>query len=141
MSYDKVTAFYIRTATEDMKSINLQKEQLTTYCKVNEIQNYEFYIDAGHSGNDLERPAMQKLIQAAKDGKLSTLVVCELSRLSRSARGALHLINDILIPNEVDVISLMDSLDTSTPVGKFVVNNYLELAIERGKRVCQEIKR
>ena len=136
MSNAKRIAIYIRIGNKEGNTLDIQKEQLIRYCETKEIKNYEFYIDNGYSGNDLERPALQKLIQDAIDGKLSTCIVYELSRLSRSTRGAMHIIYDILIPHGVNIISLIDNLDTSTALGKSIIECYLRFEIGRmkGKR-------
>ena len=136
MSNAKRIAIYIRIGNKEGNTLDIQKEQLIRYYETKEIKNYEFYIDNGYSGNDLERPALQKLIQDAIDGKLSTCIVYELSRLSRSTRGAMHIIYDILIPHGVNIISLIDNLDTSTALGKSIIECYLRFEIGRmkGKR-------
>ena len=141
MSNDKVIAFYIRTANKGCKSMGIQKEQLEVYCKLYEIENYKFYIDDGYADDNLERPALQKLIQDAKDKKISQCIVYELSRFSRSARKTLHIISNLLIPNEVNVISLADSLDTSTPIGKFLIEAHMKNEVEKLEVLCQAIKR
>lgn len=135
MSNAKGIAIYIRIGNKEGNTLNIQKEQLTRYCETKEIKNYEFYIDNGYSGNDLERPALQKLIKDAIDGKLSTCVVYELSRLSRSAKGAMHIIYDILIPYGVNIISLMDNLDTSTSLGKSIIECHLMSKVARMKGI------
>lgn len=144
MSDDKVTAFYIRTANKEEGSVEFQKERLTKYCRIKEIKNYEFYIDEGYSGNNMERPALQKLIKDALENKISNCVICDLGRFSRSSKKAFHIIYDIFIPNNVDIISLVESFDSSTPVGEYILENYAMLEAELGKRVkelCQGIKK
>lgn len=132
MPNTKGIAIYIRIGNKEGNTLDIQKEELIRYCEAKGIKNYEFYIDNGYSGNDLERPAIQKLIQDAIDGKLSTCIVYELSRFSRSTRDTMHIIYDILIPHGVNIVSLRDSLDTSTSLGKSIIEYYLMLEI--GKR-------
>lgn len=56
----KTAAIYIRVSTdsqaEEGYSIDAQKEQLSAYCVSKGIRNYEFYIDGGWSGSNIDRP-------------------------------------------------------------------------------------
>ena len=141
MSCKKV-AIYIRVANKDTSSINVQKECLTTYCLDKKFEDYEFYIDNGYSSNNLQRPALQKLIQDAIDKKISHCIVYQLDRLSRSTKDTLHIINDLFIPHEVNLVSIIDGLDTSTSLGKYIINMYSMIAAsKRGEKICQKTKR
>ena len=121
----KIAAIYIRVSTdaqaEEGYSIDAQKEQLAAYCVSKGIKDYEFYIDGGWSGSNLERPEMQRLIKDAKDEKLSHCIVYKLDRLSRSQKDTLYIIEDVLNPHGVDFVSLTESLDTSTPMGRLMI--------------------
>ena len=138
----KKVAFYIRVGNKDDSSINIQKEWLTTYCNDKKYEHYEFYIDNGYSGNNLERPAIQKLIQDAKDEKLSHCIVCKLDKLSRSTKDTLHIINDFFTPNGVNLVSINENLDTSTSLGKYIIDTFtMANSTLRGKEICQKTKR
>ena len=125
MSKNKIAAIYIRVSTdaqvEEGYSIDAQKEQLAAYCISKGIKDYEFYIDGGWSGSNLERPEMQRLIQDAKNEKISHCIVYKLDRLSRSQKDTLYVIEDVLNPHNVDFVSLTESLDTSTPMGRLMI--------------------
>lgn len=122
---NKIAAIYIRVSTdaqaEEGYSIDAQKEQLAAYCVSKGIKNYEFYIDGGWSGSNINRPEIQRLIKNAQDGKISHCIVYKLDRLSRSQKDTLYLIEDVFIPNEVSFVSLNETLDTSTPMGKLMI--------------------
>lgn len=122
---DKIAAIYIRVSTdaqaEDGYSIEAQKEQLAAYCVSKGIKNYKFYIDGGWSGSNINRPEIQKLIKDSQDGKISHCIVYKLDRLSRSQKDTLYLIEDVFIPNDVSFVSLNETLDTSTPMGKLMI--------------------
>ena len=67
---DKKAALYIRVSTdiqaEEGYSIEAQKEQLTASCVSKGIKNYEYYIDAGWTGSNIDRPEFQKMIEDTK---------------------------------------------------------------------------
>lgn len=118
-------AIYIRVSTdaqsEEGYSIDAQKEQLTAYCVSKGIKNYDYYIDGGWSGSNIERPEMERLIQDVKDGKISHVIIYKLDRLSRSQKDTLYLLEDLFMPHNVDFVSLTESLDTSTPTGRAMI--------------------
>lgn len=122
---ERKAAIYIRVSTdaqaEEGYSIDAQKEQLAAYCVSKGIKNYEFYVDGGWSGSNIDRPEIQRLIKEAQEGKISHCIVYKLDRLSRSQKDTLYLIEDVFIPNDVSFISLNETLDTSTPMGKLMI--------------------
>ena len=121
----KIAAIYIRVSTdiqaEEGYSIEAQKEQLTAYCVSKGIKNYDYYIDGGWSGSNIDRPEMQRLIKDVKDDKISHVIVYKLDRLSRSQKDTLYLIEDVFNPHNVDFVSLNESMDTSTPMGRLML--------------------
>lgn len=121
----KIASIYIRVSTdiqaEEGYSIEAQKEQLTAYCVSKGIKNYDYYIDGGWSGSNIDRPEMQRLIKDVKDDKISHVIVYKLDRLSRSQKDTLYLIEDVFNPHNVDFVSLNESMDTSTPMGRLML--------------------
>ncbi len=121
----KIPAIYIRVSTdfqaEEGYSIDAQKEALEAYCKMKGIKNYEFFIDGGWSGSNLDRPEIQRLVDLSKKGKISHCIVYKLDRLSRSQKDTLYLIEDVFNTYGVDFISINENLDTSTPMGRLMI--------------------
>ena len=125
MDKKKTAAIYIRVSTDAQReegySIDAQKEMLTAHCISKGLKIYTYYIDGGFSGSNIERPEMQRLISDIKQGKISHVVVYKLDRLSRSQKDTLYLIEDVFNPNGVDFISMNESMDTSTPLGRLML--------------------
>ncbi len=121
----KETALYIRVSTETQAeegySIPAQQERLEGYCQAMGWKNTKLYIDGGFSGSNLMRPKIKELIKDVQESKIKTVVVYKLDRLSRSQKDTLYLIEDIFIPNNVDFVSLNESIDTSTPYGRAMI--------------------
>ncbi|MFI3253477.1 MAG: recombinase family protein [Eubacteriales bacterium] len=121
----KCAGLYVRVSTEAQAeegfSIEAQKERLLGYCQSKGWDHYEFFIDGGFSGSHLERPEMNRLISAVKEGELSSVLVYKLDRLSRSQKDTLYLIEDVFLPQNVDFISLNESIDTSSPYGRAMI--------------------
>lgn len=122
---NKKTALYIRVSTdaqyEDGYSVEAQKKKLQQWCKLKDIDNYEFYIDGGWSGSNLNRPSITKLQQDIIDGEVDTVVVYKLDRLSRSQKDTIHLLEDVFNPNNVNFVSLNENFDTTSPYGKAMI--------------------
>lgn len=118
-------ALYIRVSTdaqyEEGYSVDAQKEKLAAYCKLKDIDNYDFYIDGGWSGSNIIRPEMEKMIEDIKDHKINTVIVYKLDRLSRSQKDTIFLLEDVFIPNDCNFISLNENFDTTTPYGKAMI--------------------
>ncbi len=121
----KIAAIYIRVSTDAQReegySIDAQKEMLTAYCVSKGIKDYDYYIDGGFSGSNIERPELKRLIEDVKMGKVGCVLVYKLDRLSRSQKDTLYLIEDVFNPNDVDFVSLNESMDTSTPLGRLML--------------------
>lgn len=118
----KKAALYIRVSTdaqfEEGYSVDAQKEMLAAYCVTKGWKNYEFYIDGGFTGSNIERPALKRLIEDVKQGNISAVVVYKLDRLSRSQKDTLYLIEDVFNPAGAAFTSLNENLDTATPMGR-----------------------
>ena len=83
-----VTALYCRLSKDDEQigdsnSIVHQKEILAKYAKEHGFVNCKFYVDDGYSGTNFNRPDFQRLMADAEEGKLSTVIVKDMSRFGR----------------------------------------------------------
>lgn len=102
-------------------SIDAQKELLVNFAKSKEFDSYEFYIDGGFSGKDLNRPAIQTLIEDVKNKKVDCVIVYKLDRISRSQRDTLFLIEEVFNKYNVGFISIRENFDTTSPFGKAMI--------------------
>ena len=83
-----VTALYCRLSKDDEQigdsnSIVHQKEILAKYAKERGFVNCEFYVDDGFSGTNFNRPDFQRLMADAEEGRISTVIVKDMSRFGR----------------------------------------------------------
>ncbi len=70
----------------------------------------------------MDRPAIKQLIQDCLDGKVDTVYVYKLDRLSRNQRDTLYLLEDVFDNNNVQFISYMENFDTTYPAGKAMLS-------------------
>lgn len=73
------------------------------------------------SGKKMDRPGWNKLEDAIRGGRVSQVVVWRLDRLGRTASGLTALFDD-LQQRKVNLVSLKDGLDLSTPAGRLMAN-------------------
>ncbi len=120
------TALYMRVSTEHQAdegySLEIQRERLEAYTKSQGHTNYEFYTDPGFSGGTLERPQMQRLLFEMQEGLIERVVVLKLDRLSRNQRDILYLVEDVFNKRNISLVSITESIDTGTPVGRTVIS-------------------
>lgn len=115
---------YARVSTDSQLegySIDAQKEFLISYAKSKDYTEFEYYIDGGYSGKDLNRPAIKKLIEDCKNHKIDAVFVFKLDRISRSQRDTLYLIEEVFNKYDVSFISMRENFDTSSPFGKAMI--------------------
>ena len=122
---ERITALYARVSTDAQKeegySIDAQNNSMAALCEAKTFGEYEYYTDAGFTGADMNRPELKRLIQNIKDRKICRVIVYKLDRLSRNLRDTMYMIEDILLPQGVDFVSLTENLDTSTPMGRAMI--------------------
>ena len=94
---------------------------MLSYAKSKDYTEFEYYIDGGYSGKDLNRPAIQRLIEDCKNHKIDAVFVFKLDRISRSQRDTLYLIEEVFNKYNVSFISMRENFDTSTPFGKAMI--------------------
>lgn len=78
-------------------------------------------VDPGESGASLKRPGMQQALALVRSGKAAGIIAWRLDRLTRSVRDLLELM-DLTKGDNVGLVSVTESLDTTSPMGRFVVH-------------------
>lgn len=90
---DNLALPYVRVSTDIQvkygHSIDAQIENISKYCRDNNLVYKEMYIDEGKSGKNIKRPAFSRLLLNLKPG--ATIVAYSLSRISRSMADFCHL--------------------------------------------------
>lgn len=108
---------YVRVSTADQNE-DLQRDALTAAgCD-------RLYVDHA-SGKTESRPGLDALLEQLRPG--DTVVVWRLDRLGRSLRHLIDLAN-LLDGRGVALVSLRESLDTSTPGGRLIFHVFGALA-------------
>ena len=125
-------AIYLRVSTvEQSKKFGLdaQKEQCEAMAKVKGWDVVQTFSDKGLSGSldATERPGMAALLDAAEQGEIDAVIFAALDRLGRETTIVLEIVEQ-LDEYGVELVSCRESLDTSTPAGRFVLTMFAALA-------------
>ena len=112
------TALYARLSKDDdlvgdSNSIVHQKEILAKYAKEHGFTNIEFYVDDGFSGTNFNRPDFQRMMADAEEGKISTVIVKDMSRFGRDYI-MVGYYTEIYFSNlDIRFIAINDNVDSS----------------------------
>ena len=89
------------------------------------------------SGKNTERPELQKMIDFAREG--DTIYVSEFSRLARSTKDLLDIVQK-LKDKGVQVVSLKENFDTTTPAGELAMTLFAAIATFERKIMLERQK-
>ena len=120
MRGQKHIAIYLRVSSKQQDHRS-QLPDLESWARAN--QNgvpIKFYADKA-SGKTMKRPQWNALEEQIRLGRVKTIVVWRLDRLGRTASGLTALFDE-LQQRGVNLVSLKDGLDLSTPAGRLMAN-------------------
>ena len=128
-------AIYVRKSTEhgldmEVNSLQNQEESCKAYIAsqaFNGWQYYKTYTDAAISGGTMERPALKQMLDDMAHGLINTVVVYKVDRLSRSILD-FHNMMRYFEKYGANFVSITQSFDTSTSMGKLTLNMLLSFA-------------
>ena len=129
-------AIYTRKSSEegleqDFNSLNAQREACEAYIASQKHEGWEVlrdhYNDGGISGGHLDRPALQRLMQAVDEKRVDQIVVYKIDRLTRSLTDFAKLV-DRLDAAEASFVSVTQSFNTATSMGRLTLNMLLSFA-------------
>ncbi len=147
----KTCAIYTRKSTDErldmeFNTLDAQREACEAYIMSQRSEGWKAastqYDDGGFSGGSLERPALTKLLEDIKAGKINIVVVYKIDRLTRSLADFAKLV-DVFDEYGVTFVSVTQSFNTTTSMGRLTLNVLLSFAqFERevsGERIRDKI--
>ena len=108
------TAIYVRVSTKD-QTYDQQLEPCKQFCKYKGFENIEIFKEVESTRKI--RPIFQDMLKRTKNGEFQNIIVWKLDRAWRSSR-AFVMDFDMLQSRGIYVISVMEGLDPTTPIGK-----------------------
>lgn len=121
----KNVVIYCRTSSNlqaDNFSIDGQTSVIKEYCKRNKFNIVGTYIDECKSGTTTKnRLEYEKMINDIKNNcnEIDAIVIYKLSRISRNMADMVNIVS-LLESYNVNLISVEDNIDTSSPMGKTI---------------------
>jgi DNA invertase Pin-like site-specific DNA recombinase len=123
---------YARVSTDEQAregvSLDAQEVRIRAYATAKGLEITDILADEGVSGKDLRRPALQELLSRCEAGAVGHVIVWKLDRLTRRTRHLLTLVEEVFLAGGIELHSVSESLDTSTPHGRFVLTLFGGLA-------------
>ena len=137
----KRIAIYARVSTEDQAtegfSLGAQIEMLRAYAESQDWTIYDEYIDDGYSGRNEKRPEYQRMMSDID--KWDAIAVVKMDRIHRNIRNFMGMM-DFLDKKDKNFVSSTESLDTSTALGRFVVNMIQLIAQLESEQIGERTK-
>jgi len=142
---------YTRKSSEDgleqeFNSLDAQREACEAYIKSQKSAGWaalpDMYDDGGISGGTMERPALQRLLSDIGAGRVDTVVVYKVDRLTRSLNDFAKIVA-AFDAKGVSFVSVTQQFNTTTSMGRLTLNMLLSFAqFERevtGERIRDKI--
>src|SRR6266540_3343194 len=144
-------AIYSRVSTDqeleqEFNSLDAQREASEAYIKSQAHEGWrcvsEHFDDAGFSGGTMDRPALQRLLEAVKAREVDIIVVYKVDRLTRSLADFAKLV-ELFDQYNVSFVSVTQHFNTTSSMGRLTLNVLLSFAqFERevtGERIRDKI--
>lgn len=140
----KRCGIYLRVSTDEQRdngfSIDHQLRNLQEYADKHEYDVIDVYNDAGHSGKDLMRPNMQRLLNDIKSNKLDVLLAIKVDRLTRNGFDGYWLLN-YCEEYKVKIELSLEPYDVSTANGEMIFGMNLIFGQRERKEIGARTKR
>jgi site-specific DNA recombinase len=129
-------AIYTRVSTDqgleqDFNSLDAQYDASQAYIRSQAHAGWSMlrakYDDGGFSGGNTDRPALQRLLEDVRAGKVDVIVVYKVDRLTRSLADFAKLV-ELFDQHNVSFVSVTQQFNTTTSMGRLTLNVLLSFA-------------
>ncbi len=141
-------AAYIRVSTEEQcenpeGSIKNQEERLRQVIRHEQESGKScelagVFVDAGLSAKNMNRPALQRLLKAIRQGDVNLVMVTELSRLSRSTKDFCEMW-EFFQSVGCEFHSLREHFDTTNAAGELMLKSFANFAEFERRQTAERI--
>lgn len=129
-------AIYTRKSTEegldmDYNTLDAQREAGEKYVEAMRGEGWriipDLYDDGGYSGGNMDRPALKRLMDDIKGGRIDIVVVYKVDRLSRALTDFAKLV-EIFDAHNTSFVSVTQHFNTKDSMGRLTLNILLSFA-------------
>jgi site-specific DNA recombinase len=129
-------AIYTRVSSDyglarDFNSLDAQREVCEAYVKSQAHEGWTLlrnrFDDGGFSGDSMDRPVLQQLIEIVRSHRIDIVVVYKVDRLTRSLTDFAKLV-ELFDQHAVSFVSVTQSFNTTTSMGRLTLNVLLSFA-------------
>src|SRR5580704_13295562 len=127
---------YTRKSSEEgleqsFNSLHAQREACEAYVLSQRHEGWQLlaakYDDGGFSGGNMERPGLKKLLDDIASGKIDTVIVYKVDRLTRSLTDFARIV-ETFDNQGVSFVSVTQQFNTTTSMGRLTLNVLLSFA-------------
>lgn len=136
---------YERVSTDEQAkygySIIAQVDALEEFCKKNNIKIVDHYKDEGVSAGKpaSKRPAMTRLLNDIREGKIDIVLFTRLDRWYRSTK-LYYKVQEVLDQYKVSWKAIQEDYETETASGRFKVNIMLAVAEAEREKGAERVR-
>lgn len=116
---------------QEFNSLDAQRLACESYIAAKRMDGWvclpERYDDGGYSGGNMNRPAIQRMLEDVKAGRINMIVCYKIDRLSRSLLEFTRFFG-ILEEHNASFTCVTQELNTSTSMGRMVMNLLMTFA-------------
>lgn len=141
-------AIYTRKSTEhnldlEFNSLDAQREACEAYIKSQAHEGWrlirDHYDDGAFSGASLDRPALQRLLNEIRAGRIDIVVVYKVDRLTRSLGDFAKLV-ELFDQHQVSFVSVTQSFNTTSSMGRLTLNVLLSFAQYEREQIGERVR-
>jgi DNA invertase Pin-like site-specific DNA recombinase len=112
---------YLRVSPGKRQKTASQRPDIERWLSANHVhpKDVTWFVDEGESSKTLDRPELRRLQKLIFEGKIKTVVIWKLDRLSRRILDGVQLLGE-WCERGVRVVSVSQQIDLSGPVGRMV---------------------
>jgi DNA invertase Pin-like site-specific DNA recombinase len=140
MGFIMRVAIYLRVSTTEQAkegySLGAQLERLRNYCRAREWEIVKEFVDDGHSGRSIKRPAYQKMMLEKDEWDM--ILVVKMDRIHRNSKNFMEMMDNLRKWGK-EFSSMQESLDTSTAMGRFVVDIIQRIAQLESEQIGERV--
>lgn len=130
-------AIYARQSIDKKDSVSIETQ--IDCCRRYTGGEPEIFRDKGFSGKNTNRPAFHRLMEAVEAGQVTKIIVYRLDRFSRSIAD-FGRVWEILERHHVEFQSVTENFDTSSPMGRAMLNIVLVFAQLERETIAERVK-